>query len=64
MITARLKSKKSKGSFNIGVYHMPCAFRTPQVMSLHSALAIRRSQEVRGCEERKKRVCAGIAKRR
>eukprot|EP00518_Triparma_eleuthera_P000826 CAMPEP_0182454998 /NCGR_PEP_ID=MMETSP1319-20130603/1371_1 /TAXON_ID=172717 /ORGANISM="Bolidomonas pacifica, Strain RCC208" /LENGTH=302 /DNA_ID=CAMNT_0024653027 /DNA_START=234 /DNA_END=1142 /DNA_ORIENTATION=+ len=46
MITARLKSKKSKGSFNIGVYHMPCAFRTPQVMSLHSALAIRRSQEL------------------
>ena len=45
MITVQLEDK-SGDNFNIGTYHMPCAFRTPQVMTLHSELAVRRSMEL------------------
>ncbi|GMH74739.1 hypothetical protein TrLO_g3369 [Triparma laevis f. longispina] len=46
LITAQLEDIKTKDIFNVGTYHMPCAFRTPQVMTLHSELAVRRSQNL------------------
>ena len=34
-----------ESSFAISTYHMPCAFRTPQMMALHSSLSVRNLQE-------------------
>lgn len=43
MICMKLREKKdgvsSDDSFVVGTYHMPCMFRTPQVMMIHCALS-------------------------
>lgn len=44
MICLKLRDKSSSGSggddsFVVGTYHMPCMFRTPQVMMIHCALS-------------------------
>jgi len=44
MVSVRLQPKDkdvgaSKNAFVVGTYHMPCIFRTPQVMMIHCALS-------------------------
>lgn len=43
MLSVRLKFKNGKNSdtrsFVVGTYHMPCMFRKPEVMNIHSALS-------------------------
>jgi len=43
MIMLRLRPKgEDAQSFCVATYHMPCAFRTPQVIAVHSALLAKR----------------------
>jgi hypothetical protein len=44
-ITIRLKERASGKEFVVGTYHMPCNFSDPQVMIIHSCLALRGIQE-------------------
>lgn len=47
MVSARLRPKSAPSNeFLVSCYHMPCAFKTPQIMMLHSALAARRCREL------------------
>lgn len=48
MVSTKLTCKESKKSFVIGTYHMPCAFRTPQVMIAHCALSAQYLQKYAG----------------
>jgi 2',5'-phosphodiesterase len=41
-----LENKKSSHKFSIATYHMPMAFFLPQVMSIHIAMYINRTQEL------------------
>ena len=41
-----LKDKKSHRRFGVANYHMPCAYRTPMVMTLHADMAIQRVQQL------------------
>jgi 2',5'-phosphodiesterase len=50
-VAAKLYSKQSKKSFIIGTYHMPCAFRDPDVMLTHSALVLEHIQTIGRQEE-------------
>jgi len=46
MVTLHLSPPFSpSSSFAISTYHMPCAFRTPQMMALHSSLSVRNIQQ-------------------
>ncbi len=40
LIFARLRARATGASLCVGTYHMPCAFRTPPIMLIHSALAV------------------------
>jgi len=46
LISARLEPKAGGKEFLVSTYHMPCAFRTPQIMMIHSALAVKRCREL------------------
>lgn len=46
MICTELLCKDSKKSFVVGTYHMPCAFRNPDVMVVHSALSAQHIQRI------------------
>ena len=39
IVYANVKHKKTGVSLGVSTYHMPCMFRNPKVMTLHSALA-------------------------
>ncbi len=39
-IVLRLRCKQSNTSFVVATYHMPCAFRHPQMMTVHSSLVL------------------------
>jgi endonuclease/exonuclease/phosphatase family metal-dependent hydrolase len=57
LITATLTPLASPlKPFTISCYHMPCAFRTPQLMTLHSTLAVRHTAKL---AEGKPFICAG-----
>jgi mRNA deadenylase 3'-5' endonuclease subunit Ccr4 len=46
LVTVKLQDKKTKKSFAIGNYHMPCAFYAPHVMTIHTDLAARHVQRL------------------
>jgi 2',5'-phosphodiesterase len=46
MICAAVKCKETNQKFVVGNYHMPCAFRTPAVMTIHCSLAAQHLQRV------------------
>ena len=46
LVTVKLQDKKTKKSFAVGNYHMPCAFFAPQVMTIHTDLAARHVQRL------------------
>jgi 2',5'-phosphodiesterase len=46
LVTVKLQDKKTKKSFAVGNYHMPCAFYAPQVMTIHTDLAARHVQRL------------------
>jgi 2',5'-phosphodiesterase len=48
LIFARLRSKANGARLCVGTYHMPCAFFSPPMMLIHSALVVRRFQEMCG----------------
>lgn len=52
MIFARLRARATGTALCVGTYHMPCAFKSPPIMLIHSALAVatfqRLSRGVRG----------------
>jgi mRNA deadenylase 3'-5' endonuclease subunit Ccr4 len=45
MIATRLQMRESRKTFCIGTYHMPCAFWAPEVMLIHTSLAVKHLQE-------------------
>jgi mRNA deadenylase 3'-5' endonuclease subunit Ccr4 len=45
MIATRLQMRESRNTFCIGTYHMPCAFWAPEVMLIHTSLAVKHLQE-------------------
>lgn len=46
LIFLSLKDKKNDARFAIANYHMPCAFQTPMVMTIHADLAVKRVQKL------------------
>lgn len=46
MICVGIKCKQTQEEFYVGNYHMPCAFRTPQVMTIHCSLAAQYLQNI------------------
>lgn len=58
MVTLRLKEKnnnnnnhsKMQSSFCVGTYHMPCMFKLPGVMMIHSALSAKHIQRLAGSD--------------
>lgn len=46
IIFARLRSKTNGARLCVGTYHMPCAFYSPPQMMIHSALVVRRFQDL------------------
>ena len=46
MVAVHLKDKTTTDEFFVGTYHMPCAFKTPVVMSIHCALAAQHLQRL------------------
>lgn len=48
LLTVKLQDKTSGRSFAIGTYHMPCAYKTPKVMTIHTDLAARHVQRLAG----------------
>ena len=46
MICTELQCKDTKKSFVVGTYHMPCAFRNPDMMVVHSALSAQHVQNI------------------
>lgn len=46
MICVGVKCKYTNQEFVVGNYHMPCAFRTPQVMTIHCSLAAQHIQRL------------------
>ncbi len=69
LISAKLRAKNtpktstttptSDPSFLVSTYHMPCAFMTPQLMTLHSSLAIRYTKKRAEALSDVPFVCAG-----
>ena len=52
IVYANVTHKKSGVSLGVSTYHMPCMFRNPKVMTLHSALLLACVHDAR---ERKRR---------
>lgn len=48
MITLQLTCKASSETFLVATYHMPCAFRVPEVMVVHAALAAQHLHSLAG----------------
>jgi len=47
LVAVHLESREQAGQrVWVGCYHMPCAFREPQVMTLHAALAVQQVQRL------------------
>ena len=46
MVSLGLRCKESHERFYVGNYHMPCAFHTPQVMTIHCSLAAQHLQRL------------------
>jgi 2',5'-phosphodiesterase len=46
LIFTRLRSKANGSRLCIGTYHMPCAFYSPPIMQIHSALVVSRFQDI------------------
>lgn len=46
LVSMLLKDKKNGDTFWVSTYHMPCAFRNPDVMLIHSALALQHIQKL------------------
>jgi len=47
-IWAKVECRETGKDFCLGVYHMPCEFRTPLVMNMHAALCLGYMQEKSG----------------
>jgi len=43
MVSTKLRCKVTSQAFNVSTYHMPCIFKTPEVMVIHTALAAQRA---------------------
>lgn len=46
MVWLRLRDHSTERSFCVATYHMPCDFRRPTVMMIHSALAMQTAQKL------------------
>lgn len=46
LLTATLRDKRSKQTFCIANYHMPCAFYAPMVMTIHAEMAAKHVQSL------------------
>ena len=42
LVFAKLRDRQTNGAFGVAVYHMPCAFWAPSVMTIPAALAAQR----------------------
>lgn len=48
MVALHLKTKRNYNKFWVSTYHMPCAYRTPLVMTIHAALVAQAIQRIAG----------------
>lgn len=48
LVTMKLYSRKTKETFWVSTYHMPCAFKNPDMMTVHASLALKRLQMLAG----------------
>jgi len=46
IVFLRLKDKNEDNKFCVATYHMPCAFYAPQVMTIHTAMAVQWVQKL------------------
>lgn len=51
MIFARLRSRTNGARLCVGTYHMPCAFWSPPIMLIHSALVVSQFQALCGSDQ-------------
>lgn len=53
LTSVKLRSRKTDETFWVSTYHMPCAFNNPDMMTVHSSLALKHLQNLAGYVEPK-----------